>query len=219
MNTSPEEQASQPVLPAPSHEPAPSEPKPRIFKNLAIKQKLRELEMWRAEERIRKKLAQERVDTKDYEASVQQYLAKKIKQNIENSEMLKTSQRQQRSTLRRYRTLNEEEPKGQDFLITMILSQRDQVAAEKPRAKRSNLIGKEESLLTHILRKQREIQEKSLRIVNTRKKVRHSQEGMESNGGLSRNGLLGDCRTNLLTHPYKIDYVMAMRGSKSKQST
>jgi hypothetical protein len=52
---------------------------------MAIKQKLREMEVWRAEERIRRKLVQERVETKDYESSVQQYLAKKIRQNMERS--------------------------------------------------------------------------------------------------------------------------------------
>jgi hypothetical protein len=36
-------------------------------------------------------LAQERVETKDYEASVQQYLVKKIKQNIHNSEKEKAT--------------------------------------------------------------------------------------------------------------------------------
>jgi hypothetical protein len=62
------------------------EAKQRLFKNIAIKQKIRDMEAWRAEERIRKRIKKETIELKKCEISVHQYLVNKIKQNIEKSE-------------------------------------------------------------------------------------------------------------------------------------
>jgi hypothetical protein len=177
---------------------------------------VRELEAWRAEERLRRRLAQEKVETKDYEAAVHQFLVKQIQQNIDKSELEKAVQANhtQRTATRRYCTLSEEPSRrSQEFLSAATLVHKPW--PQRTGGRQSNLIGQEESLLTHILRKQRELQEKSLRIENCRARLScQPQDSMASSGEKwGRSGLLESRTNNLLS----LSYITAMR--PSKQST
>lgn len=58
------------------------EMKHRLFKNSVIKQKMRELETWKAEERICKRMRKETIELAKCEHSVHEYLLRKIKQNL-----------------------------------------------------------------------------------------------------------------------------------------